>query len=160
MLSACLFGLCPDRSSMAYYGIPSAAASLTATNSDDTISILGRSTTLTAQSVYGANGNDVISLAAVGKTAVASSTISVVSGIALSGGAKFTVKDIVTLVGASATTTLTGILTASAAVSTSLGVSLTGVLTSQQATRKSIFSTKYHLLNSLSLVGRGFLMRN
>jgi len=120
---------------MAYYGIPSAAASLSATNSDDTISILGRSTTLTAQSVYGANGNDVISLAAVGKTAVASSTISVVSGIALSGGAKFTVKDIVTLVGASATTTLTGILTASAAVSTSLGVSLTGVLTSQQATR-------------------------
>ena len=114
MLSACLFGLCPDRSSMAYYGIPSAAASLSATNSDDTISILGRSTTLTAQSVYGANGNDVISLAAVGKTAVASSTISVVSGIALSGGAKFTVKDIVTLVGASATTTLTGILTASA----------------------------------------------
>lgn len=119
---------------MAYYGIPSAAASLTASDSNDTISIYGRSTTLTAQSVNGADGNDVISLGAVGRTAVASSTISVASGYVLSGVSNISVTDIVALVD-SATTTLTGTLTASGTVTTSLGIQLTGVITSQQATR-------------------------
>ena len=122
---------------MAYYGIPTAAASLTATTSNDTISVLGRgSTTLTAQSVNGSDGNDVISLAAVGHTAVASATISYVSGQdALSGGGGSILKIFAQLTGSAGTTISTGLLTASAGVSTSLSQHLTGVITSEQAIR-------------------------
>ena len=119
---------------MAYYGIPSAAASLTATNSHDTISILGRGTTLTAQSVNGADGNDIISIGAVGKTAVASATISMASGWDGSTTEKVITTAIAALVD-SATTTLTGKVTATASVTTGTSVHLTGVITSEQATR-------------------------
>ncbi|WP_115161093.1 hypothetical protein [Synechococcus sp. UW86] len=46
---------------MAYYGIPSAGQTLTATNGNDKVDIrkLG-GTLVTAQSVYGAEGNDII----------------------------------------------------------------------------------------------------
>ena len=61
---------------MAYYGIPSAGAALTAASTNDKITIkdLG-GTDVSAQSVYGADGNDVISLGAAGITATASAKI-------------------------------------------------------------------------------------
>ena len=70
---------------MAYYGIPSAGLVLTASTANDTVAManLGGGTTITAASVYGADGNDIISLGAVGLTAVATSTI---SGRDVSGG--------------------------------------------------------------------------
>ena len=121
---------------MAYYGIPTAAASLTATNANDTITILGRGTTLTAQSVQGADGNDIISLGAVGKTAVASSTISIASGtFGVSGSATNTDVTAIAYLSDSAGSTLTGSFTASASITTGVSVHLTGVVTSQQATR-------------------------
>ena len=60
---------------MAYYGIPSAGLALTASDSNDKISVSDLGGTLvTAQSVYGGDGNDVISLGAVGYTATAKYT--------------------------------------------------------------------------------------
>ena len=122
---------------MAYYGIPSAAASLTATNSNDTISVLGRgTTTLTAQSINGADGNDIISLAAIGRTAVASATLSAASGQGNSESGAYDLKTIANLPGLSASyASLTGLVTASASISTSVSVHITGVLTAEQATR-------------------------
>ena len=122
---------------MAYYGIPSAAASLTASNSNDTISVLGRgTTTLTAQSINGADGNDIISLAAIGRTAVASATLSAASGQGNSESGAYDLKTIANLPGLSASyASLTGLVTASASISTSVSVHITGVLTAEQATR-------------------------
>ena len=121
---------------MAYYGIPTAAASLTASNSNDTITVLGRGTTLTAQSVNGAEGNDIISLGAVGYTAVASATLSVASGwnVNATGDNKHLTTAILSLVD-SATTTLTGTLTSTSTNTTGKSIHLTGVITSERATR-------------------------
>ena len=61
---------------MAYYGIPSAGQALTAASTNDKITIKDLGGTLaSAQSIYGADGNDVISLGAAGKTATASANI-------------------------------------------------------------------------------------
>ena len=50
---------------MAYYGIPSAAQALTASVGNDTVEVANLGGTLvTAQSIYGGDGNDVISLGA------------------------------------------------------------------------------------------------
>ena len=58
---------------MAYYGIPSASKALTAASTNDKITIKDLGGTLaSAQSLYGADGNDVISLGAAGITATAS----------------------------------------------------------------------------------------
>ena len=69
---------------MAYYGIPSAGAALTAASTNDKITIkdLG-GTDVSAQSVYGADGNDVISLGALGITSTASATINIPSSTLL-----------------------------------------------------------------------------
>ena len=62
---------------MAYYGIPSAGVSLTASVGNDTVAIANLGGTLvTAQSVYGADGNDIISLGAVGRIVTGSATFS------------------------------------------------------------------------------------
>ena len=113
---------------MAYYGIPSAGLVLTASTANDTVAManLGGGTTITAASVYGADGNDIISLGAVGLTAVATSTI---SGRDDSGGV---VEITASLVGSAtyknqASGSMTGAETMSVAV--------TGVITSQQAAR-------------------------
>ena len=88
----------------------------------------------TAQSVNGADGNDIIILGAVGYTAVASATLNMGSGYGGSGAEKVITTAILSLVD-SATTTLTGILTSTASVTTGTSVHLTGVITSEQATR-------------------------
>ena len=63
---------------MAYYGIPSAGLALTASDSNDKVTLEGLGGTLvTSQSVYGAEGNDVISLGALGITATASALVTV-----------------------------------------------------------------------------------
>ena len=69
-------GLGPSSEFMAYYGIPSAGQALTAASTNDKITIkdLG-GTDISAQSLYGADGNDVISLGAAGITATASAKI-------------------------------------------------------------------------------------
>ena len=62
---------------MAYYGIPSAAQALTASIGNDTVEVANLGgTLLTAQSIYGADGNDVISLGAVGTIVTGSATMS------------------------------------------------------------------------------------
>ena len=66
---------------MAYYGIPSDGLVLTASTANDTVAMANLGgTTVTAASVYGADGNDIISLGAVGLTAVASGTYTHVDG--------------------------------------------------------------------------------
>ena len=113
---------------MAYYGIPSAGLVLTASTANDTVAManLGGGTTVTAASVYGADGNDIISLGAVGLTAVATSTI---SGRDVSGGL---VEITASLVGsATYTNQASGNMTGGETMS----VAVTGVITSQQAAR-------------------------
>ena len=62
---------------MAYYGIPSAGQALTASVGNDTVAIANLGGTLvTAQSVYGADGNDIISLGAVGRIVTGSASFS------------------------------------------------------------------------------------
>ena len=57
---------------MAYYGIPSAGLAVTAGTTNDKVSVANLGGTfITAQSVYGGDGNDIISLGAVGHTATA-----------------------------------------------------------------------------------------
>ena len=67
---------------MAYYGIPSASKAITASTANDTVSMANLGGTLvTAASVYGGDGNDIISFAAVGITASARNVVSGVSGL-------------------------------------------------------------------------------
>ena len=119
---------------MAYYGIPSAGLVLTASTANDTVAMAtGSTTTITAASVYGADGNDIISLGAVGLTAVASAMVSGRSKTDASGvesGAH--VELTATLAGsASYSNQASGVLTGA----DTLGVAVTGVITSQQAAR-------------------------
>ena len=113
---------------MAYYGIPSAGLVLTASTANDTVAManLGGGTTVTAASVYGADGNDIISLGAVGLTAVATSTI---SGRDVSGGA---VEITASLVGSA---TYKNQASGSMTGGETMSVAVTGVITSQQAAR-------------------------
>lgn len=108
---------------MPYYGIPSAGLALTASTANDTVAManLG-STTVTAASVFGADGNDIISLAAVGRTAIATGSAT------LAGSGSGTIS--VILNGSAS-------YTASAALTTGVPgrVVVTGVITSQQAAR-------------------------
>ena len=110
---------------MAYYGIPSAGLALTASNGNDTVAIANLGgTTLTANSVFGAEGNDIISLGAVGRTAVASATVS------HSGAASGSIS--ASLIGsATYSATNTGLISGAS----TLSVHVTGVITSQQAAR-------------------------
>ena len=56
--------------SMAYYGIPSAGIALTAGSDNDQIGVMGvGSTALTAQTIFGGEGNDIINFGAAGFTA-------------------------------------------------------------------------------------------
>jgi hypothetical protein len=69
---------------MAYYGIPSAGIALTAGSDNDEIGILGHgATTVTAQTIFGGAGNDIINFGAAGITATITTTLS--GGIDLSG---------------------------------------------------------------------------
>ena len=113
---------------MAYYGIPSAGLVLTASTANDTVAManLGGGTTITAASVYGADGNDIISLGAVGLTAVATSTI---SGRDASGGV---VEITASLVGSA---TYKNQASGSMTGGETMSVAVTGVITSQQAAR-------------------------
>ena len=115
---------------MAYYGIPSASKAITASTANDTVSMANLGGTLvTAASVYGGDGNDIISFAAVGITASARNVVSGVSG----------------LTSGLYTTHLYGSATysGSKAISGTLvtaTVTARGVLTSQQAARSIINS--------------------
>ena len=126
---------------MAYYGIPSAGLTLTATTADDKISVKGLGGTLvTAQSVYGAEGNDIISLGAVGHTAVATHSGYLTRDQGASGNLVYSGE--VVLVG-SATYRNTGTVTLLSGdvgedAVTGLSVSVTGVITSDQAVRTSV----------------------
>ena len=125
---------------MAFYGIPSAGGSLSATESNDTVSLAGRqSGTLTANTVLGLGGNDLLYLGAQGFTAVASARV-LVSGSGNSGsysGAASLVGEDITYVD-SYSGTWSG-ATASAAISGGV----TGVVTSQAAARQFIASQLY-----------------
>ena len=125
---------------MAFYGIPSAGGSLSATESNDTVALAGRqSGTLTANTVLGLGGNDLLYLGAQGFTAVASARI-LVSGSGNSGsysGAASLVGEDITYVD-SFSGTWSG-ATASAAISGGV----TGVVTSQAAARQFIASQLY-----------------
>ena len=78
---------------MAYYGIPSAGIALTAGSDNDQIGVIGHgATTLTAQTIFGGAGNDIINFGAAGFTASLTATISgnnTVSG----GGLSATISD-------------------------------------------------------------------
>jgi hypothetical protein len=64
---------------MAYYGIPSAGIALTAGTDNDQIGVIGHgSTSVTAQTIFGGSGNDLINFGAAGFTA--SLTASIISG--------------------------------------------------------------------------------
>ena len=61
---------------MAYYGIPSAGIALTAGSDNDQIGVIGHgATTLTAQTIFGGAGNDIINFGAAGLTATLTATI-------------------------------------------------------------------------------------
>ena len=119
--------------SMAYYGIPSAGLVLTASTGNDTVAMAtqGSTTTITAASVYGADGNDIISLGAVGRTAVASAMIS--GREKADTDESGAVVEITATLGVSATYSnqASGAITGA----DTLGVAVTGVITSQQAAR-------------------------
>lgn len=114
---------------MAYYGIPSAGLVLTASTANDTVAMANLGgTTITAASVYGAEGNDIISLGAVGRTAIATASFkSGVAGATNSGSNTLTA----ILVGSATYTDSTAVGTG--VQSASVGV--TGVITSQQGAR-------------------------
>ena len=54
---------------MAFYGVPSTGAALSASSGNDTVRLGPTQTLLTAATVYGLDGNDLIDLAAIGKSA-------------------------------------------------------------------------------------------
>lgn len=54
---------------MAFYGVPSTGAALSASTGNDTIRLGPSQVILTSTSVYGLDGNDLIDLAAIGKSA-------------------------------------------------------------------------------------------
>ena len=123
---------------MAYYGIPSAGLAVTAGTTNDKVSVANLGGTfITAQSVYGGDGNDIISLGAVGHTATATWSGKLVN--VGSGGTK-TLTGGVQLVG-SATYQNTGTVTMLSGVvggTTGLTVAVTGVITSHQAIRTAV----------------------
>ena len=124
---------------MATFGIRSASKSLTTTTGNDTISINGvGSTNLSAQSVLGGDGNDVVSLGAFGVTATLTATIAVDSGdiaagmsgratgLIGAGGAVYTA--VATASGGTtvATGVATGIMTADAGITTATKLQVKG----------------------------------
>jgi Ca2+-binding RTX toxin-like protein len=114
---------------MAYYGIPT-AASLSAGAANDTVSMGGnRATTITGASVYGGDGNDLISFAAVGATGIFTSrtTAAAASGEEVSG----TISGVLTGPGAQ----YSGSTSFSGATTTSGTITFSGVITSQAAAR-------------------------
>ena len=118
---------------MAYYGIPSAGLTLTASNGNDTVSIseLG-GTLITAQSVYGADGNDVISIGMVGRNASVTANYSAISGI--QAGTTGTGGIIASLNNGSATYTTSTSINPASGLTTGT-VSFTTAVTSQNAAR-------------------------
>ncbi len=123
----------PRFTSMAYYGIPSAGLTVSAGSTNDTFDVNGLGgTLLTANNLYGGDGNDMISLGAVGRTAWASARVSG-AGLNNSGAADGLSSVVTAIVYGSATYTkiATGNLTGSNVIT----ASITGVVTSDQAIR-------------------------
>ena len=54
---------------MAFYGVPSTGAALSASSGNDTVRLGPTQVILTSTTVYGLDGNDLIDLAAIGKSA-------------------------------------------------------------------------------------------
>jgi hypothetical protein len=62
---------------MAYYGIPSAGIALTAGSDNDHIGVLGHgATSVTAQTIFGGAGNDIVNFGSIGTNATLVATIS------------------------------------------------------------------------------------
>ena len=130
---------------MAYYGIPSAGLALTASTANDKISLEGLGGTLvTAQSVYGAEGNDVINLGALGITATASALIKAPAlgfatgsgnGGAISGTHVVSGEVYLDASADAAYSDTTGVAYGVSGTSFTMAVSAVGVVTSQQAAR-------------------------
>jgi len=126
---------------MAYYGIPSAGAALTASNQADVLQRFGLTTALmTGNTLLGVDGNDVISLGAVARNAVASATMSA-SGDYYSGINPGEATLTVSLLGSAGTTYSTANSTGSGVSGFSVLVS--GVVTSNQGTRALAGSQVY-----------------
>jgi hypothetical protein len=110
---------------MAYYGIQSGALSAGADN--DTISMGGnRSTTITGSSVYGGEGNDLLSFAAVGVTGIfemsgalvgasGDEPSGIISGVLQGPGAGYSGTDSVSGTNPDPSLTISGVITAQAA---------------------------------------------
>jgi hypothetical protein len=72
---------------MAYYGIPSAGIALTAGSDNDNIGVMGLgATTVTAQTIFGGAGNDVINFGANGITASLTAVMSGADTVTTAGG--------------------------------------------------------------------------
>lgn len=121
---------------MAYYGIPSAGQTLTASNGADTVAIANLGGTLvTAQSVYGADGNDIISLGAVGRIATGSATFSGNIG-AISGSPVFSGSLSASIVGSATWSTGISFTTGGSGAGFMVtSVAFSTAVTSQQAAR-------------------------
>ena len=118
---------------MAYYGIPSAGQALTASVGNDTVAIANLGGTLvTAQSVYGADGNDIISLGAVGRIVTGSATFSG-NFTDVSGHDTISGNIIASVVGSATNTTSLSFTIDSGSMST--GIAFGTAVTSQQAAR-------------------------
>jgi hypothetical protein len=110
---------------MAQFGIRSASKALTATTGNDTITMAGvGSPTLSAQTILGAEGNDVINLGAEGLTATLTSTLAQISGDVAN---KMTATMTATFGGGGAQTTAVATADSNTAASTSFA--FTGVIT-------------------------------
>ena len=131
---------------MAFYGIPTPGLALTASTAGDTIQLFNNSTAVvSANTIIGLNGNDIINLGAEGYTASATTNVSTVVTLtaALSGGSAST---IITgsLFGVDveykSALTVSGIISGATATTLSGSVSVSGVVTSENAVRRIVAS--------------------
>jgi len=115
---------------MAYYGIPSAGLTVSAGSTNDTFDVNGLGgTLLTSNNLYGGDGNDIISLGAVGRTAWASARV---SG---DGQGTGIVAHVTAVLNASAAGAYVAVGSGAISGTTVVTASITGVVTSDQAIR-------------------------
>ena len=135
---------------MAFYGIPTPGLALTASTAGDTIQLFNNSTAVvSANTIIGLNGNDIINLGAEGYTAnsIASGQASfVLSGLSGSGVASGTIIVSGLLLGADAiystgnSFSTSNSTTGAGVVSVSGSVTVSGVVTSENAVRRIVAS--------------------
>lgn len=132
---------------MAFYGIPTPGLALTASTAGDTIQLFNNATAVvSANTIIGLNGNDIINLGAEGYTASASAYVS--GNLFLSGAADTAVTgryDLsASLRGADVTYSAhvsgTVLGSGAAAIPFATGVSIGGVVTSENAVRRIVAS--------------------